>query len=319
MVANTQTNGDSLLCTIHSNDANHQAANLVNWQQEFDQLSQGRFVGQINEINFPNIHVFREDTNQELRQQCRVEEGGLWIGFSSNQKSCRINNQTTRHSQFLCRPGSLDFELLTPEHFSIYGLVLHKSLFSQLEEQQDEPIISQSFYSLWLDNIPANTLQTFQQYLSQLLQTEGSRWSSNTQALILEDAVLNLLSQAQKPAVVSHPALDQRQRIMQRVKSYLTESRLKNPITVSELCAAVHVSRRTLQYTFSQCCDMTPKQYIQIIRLNQVRRALLNSQHQQTIAEVAFDYGFFHLGQFCRDYKRLFCETPSETRRREFA
>jgi AraC family ethanolamine operon transcriptional activator len=316
MVTNTQTSGDSLLCTIHSNDANHQAANLVNWQQEFDQISQGRFVGEINEINFPHIHVFREDTNQGLRQQCRIEDGGLWLGFSSNLKSCRINNQNTRHDQFLCRPGSLDFELLTPDDFSIYGLVLHKSLFSHYEQQQDEPIISQSFNSLWLDNIPASTFNNFQLYLSQLLQAQGSRWSSNTQAIILEDAVLNLLSLAQK-SPAPHLASHQRERIMQRVKAYLTESRLKTPVTVSELSAAVHVSRRTLQYTFTQCCDMTPKQYIQIIRLNQVKRALLDLGQHQTIAEVAFDYGFFHLGQFCSDYKRLFCETPSETRRRE--
>jgi len=89
---------------------------------------------------------------------------------------------------------------------------------------------------------------------------------------------------------------------------------MKSPITISEICSAVHVSRRTLQYTFTQCYGISPKQYIQRTRLNQIRRALLNNQECQTIAEIAFDYGFFHLGQFSQNYKRLFGETPKQTR-----
>ncbi|WED22628.1 helix-turn-helix domain-containing protein [Vibrio sp. JC009] len=312
----TLTDSASLLCTLHSNDANHQAANLVNWQQEYDQLSQGRFLGMIKEIKFPHIHAFREDTNRGLRQQCRVEDGGLWLGFSANNKRCRINNQQPRHDQFLCRPGSRDFELLTPDDFSIYGLVLTKSFFTQLAECDEEPLMHQSSDALWLEGVPSGTLTAFSQYLSLLLHPEGNRWSSKTQQIILQDAVFELLTQAQQTQV-NQVASHQRQRIMQRVNRYLTESRLKNPVTISEICSEVHVSRRTLQYTFTQCCGMSPKRYIQITRLNQVRRALLSGDNLQTIGEVAFDYGFFHLGQFGQDYKRLFGETPQQTRQRE--
>lgn len=309
------TDDASSLCTIHSDDANHQADNLINWQQEYDQLSPGRFFGVINEINFPHIHLFREDSNRELHQHCRVEEGGLWLGFSADNKSCRINNQQTRSDQFLCRPGSRDFELLTPDDFSIFGLVLHKSFFTQLEALGEEPSIYPATDGLWLENIPPGKLHSFRQYLTLLLQPEGHRWSAATQALILHDAVVDLLSQAHyTPA--TQVCSQQRQRIMQRVNDYLTHTRLKSPITITELCRAVNVSRRTLQYTFAQCCGMSPKRYIQISRLNQVRRALLSADSSLTIGEVALEYGFFHMGQFGHDYKCLFAETPQETRLR---
>ncbi|MDB1125679.1 helix-turn-helix domain-containing protein [Vibrio algarum] len=317
MEKHTLTSNDPLLCTLHSSDANHQAANLINWQQEYDQLGQGRFLGVINEINFPHMHVFREDTNRGLRQQCRVEQGGLWLGFSANNKSCRINNKQATNNQFLCRPGSKDFELLTPDEFSIFGLVLHKSLFTQGTDQHEQILINQTCDDLWLENISPRTLMMFREYLSLLLQPEGNRWSSDTQEVILKDAVLDLFSQAQPVSPVHQVASHQRQHIMKRVRSYLTESRLKSPVTISEICDAVHVSRRTLQYTFTQCCDMSPKQYIQITRLNQVRRALLNDTDNQTIADIAFDHGFFHLGQFSQDYKRLFGEKPNQTRQSE--
>ena len=37
---------------------------------------------------------------------------------------------------------------------------------------------------------------------------------------------------------------------------------------------------------------------------------------ERSISEVALDSGFCHLGQFAYDYKRLFMESPSTTRRR---
>jgi AraC family ethanolamine operon transcriptional activator len=301
-----------LLSTLHSHDANHQAANLINWQQEFDQLSQGHFLGVINELRFPHIHTFREDTSHSLRQQCQVEHGGLWLGFSSNNKSCRINNEQTTYNQLLCRPGGQDFELLTPDNFSIYGLVLHRSFFTELTEQTQESLYDNESDGLWLENIASAELQNFRQYLYLLLQQQGNRWSNNTHESILQDAVLELLTKAQQTPV-AHVTSPQRQRIMARVQEYLTESRMKSPITMSEICAAVHVSRRTLQYTFIQCYGISPKQYIQVIRLNQVRRVLINNENFQTISDIAFNYGFFHLGQFSQNYKRLFGETPSQT------
>jgi len=301
-----------MMRTIHSNDANHQAANLINWQQEFDQLSQGQFVGVINEIDFPHLHTFREQTSHSLRQQCRIENGELWLGFSTNNKSCRINNEQSSPHQFLCRSGSQDFELLTPDDFSIFGVVLHRSFFTGLSEQTKEELYDSNNDGLWLNNVSVDDLHKFRQYLSLLLQPKGINWSSKTHESILHDAVLELLTKAQQ-APVAHVSSPQRQRIMARVQNYLTESRLKSPITMNEICNAVHVSRRTLQYTFAQCYGISPKQYIQVIRLNQARRMLQSNEDFQTISDVAFNYGFFHLGQFCQNYKRLFGETPRQT------
>ena len=301
-----------MLNTIHSNDANHQAANLKNWDQEFDQITQGHFFGVINEIHFPHIHVFREETSHSLRQQCKVESGGLWLGFSSNNKSCRINNEQTSSDQFLCRPGAQDFELLTPDHFSIYGLVLNRSFFTGLTEQNKEDFYDNGRDGLWLNNVPLEELHKFRQYLSLLLQSTGNNWSSKTHESIIQDAVLELLFKAQQTPM-AHVTSLQRQRIMARVQEFLTESRMKSPITMNEICSAVHVSRRTLQYTFAQCYGISPKQFIQVTRLNQTRRILQSNEEYQTVSEVAFNYGFFHLGLFCQNYKRLFGETPSET------
>ena len=59
---------------------------------------------------------------------------------------------------------------------------------------------------------------------------------------------------------------------------------------------------------------ISPKQYLQIYRLNRVQRRLQHSQgNATTVAGEAKAWGFWHMGQFSRDYRRMFGELPSET------
>ena len=75
------------------------------------------------------------------------------------------------------------------------------------------------------------------------------------------------------------------------------------------------MSWRTLDYAFRDQFDLTPKQYLQTVRLQQVRRDLLKTPANTTIVEIAANRGFWHMGQFARDYRRTFDELPSETAR----
>ncbi len=51
-------------------------------------------------------------------------------------------------------------------------------------------------------------------------------------------------------------------------------------------------------------------------RLETVRGQLLTARDEgKTVTVIAMEYGFFHLSQFAADYRKMFGETPSETRR----
>lgn len=88
------------------------------------------------------------------------------------------------------------------------------------------------------------------------------------------------------------------------------------PITVKQLCSITGASERTLQYAFQEKYGLTPKTYIQAYRLNQVRKVLrASSVLSRRVVDVANDWGFWHMGQFAKDYQRLFGELPSATLR----
>ncbi|MFA0438813.1 transcriptional regulator [Vibrio sp. 10N.286.49.C2] len=299
------------LCIRHIKDANQQAASLVNWQQEYDQLSNGGFVGQINERRLPNIHIFREDSNRALRQQCRVEGGGLWLGLSTDDKPLHINHSRQDADKILLRKGGLDFELMTPETFSIYGIVLKQEFVQALQEQLNLDGITEG--ELYLPKLTRQQTQQLKYYLAILLDPHQLRWSSKTHHIIIKDVLLELLSSSFENEIRSN-SIPHRQIVMNRIICYLESRSYHTPVTISELCNAVHVSRRTLQYTFQACCNSSPKQFVHRTRLNQIRRMLQEPLETRTITELAYDFGFFHLGQFSHSYKLLFGESPSETR-----
>lgn len=107
-------------------------------------------------------------------------------------------------------------------------------------------------------------------------------------------------------------------RVAVRVAREFIHSRLSEPLRLSELCRHAQLKIRSLEYGFREVTGLTPIAYIRSLRLNAVRRALLNDSpvRQRSISQIAMDTGFWHLSQFARDYRLFFGETPTQTRRR---
>jgi AraC-like DNA-binding protein len=87
-------------------------------------------------------------------------------------------------------------------------------------------------------------------------------------------------------------------------------------ITVGDICRATGSAERTLRRAFLERFGIAPKAYLQHIRLCRARDQLSIFSTDNTIADVANNLDFWHMGNFARDYRRLFGELPSETWRR---
>jgi len=105
--------------------------------------------------------------------------------------------------------------------------------------------------------------------------------------------------------------------IMRRFHDVL-EADADRSLYIHEVAKAVRVSTLRL----SNCCEehlgMGPKKYLTLRRMNLARRALsVADPSVTTVTDVATEYGFWQLGRFAQDYKRLFEESPSTTLRRQ--
>lgn len=83
--------------------------------------------------------------------------------------------------------------------------------------------------------------------------------------------------------------------------------------SIYQLCQNTNIPERTLRRLINKKYDLSPKTYLNKLRLNEVRKNLKSNTENYNIFQVASEFNFWHMGQFTRDYKNLFGELPSET------
>ncbi|MEV0175840.1 AraC family transcriptional regulator [Streptomyces sp. NPDC050803] len=88
------------------------------------------------------------------------------------------------------------------------------------------------------------------------------------------------------------------------------------PYDAARLAAIAQVSVRTLQEAFRKHVGLTPMAYVNEVRLQRVHGQLrASTPGSTTVADVAYQWGFAHLGRFAQRYRERFGETPSQTLR----
>jgi AraC-like DNA-binding protein len=90
----------------------------------------------------------------------------------------------------------------------------------------------------------------------------------------------------------------------------------ERPFTVADLAAVAGVSRRSLQQGFQRYVGMSPMTYLREVRLGRAHDELrYGDAADMSVAEIAYRYGFLHLGRFAALYRRRYGESPSQTLR----
>ncbi len=129
----------------------------------------------------------------------------------------------------------------------------------------------------------------------------------------MEDELVGAFLDAISPDPVA-PPLRPRADLARRAESFLYRS-MDQPVRVADVCAAVGASPRAVHAAFHDVFGLSPKAYRKSLRLSAVRAELQRSGAHVTVSEVAVRWGFFQLGYFAVDYRRMFGERPSETLR----
>ena len=97
----------------------------------------------------------------------------------------------------------------------------------------------------------------------------------------------------------------------------MLHSSIENDMSIAQIAHDLGVSVRTLQHHFKHELGVSPKQYLQSLRLNAIYEELLYASEKEVmVSDIAYKYNYYHLGHFATEYKRMFGETPSQTLRR---
>ncbi|GAA0217148.1 helix-turn-helix domain-containing protein [Castellaniella daejeonensis] len=302
--------------TRTARDADDHARNLSQWEQSYDQFSSGDFQGRLTELWLPRLQLFQESANQALRQSCAAWRDSLWFGLPApHQQVSRLDALPIPDHTLLFRPGARQFELNTPQDYNIFGIVLDQDLLREHLTPQDEDISDMLGEGGTLTIEPVlyqRMTQTLGHALFEPLPAGGAT------AEALQETVLDLLwtaiAQGSRPDPDPHYSRIRHSRQIVQQARELVLAQASHRLSIADICRQLHISRRTLQYSFQTAVGLSPLAYLRILKLNQVRRRLRNAQDfSGRVTQAATTWGFEHLGQFSQDYRHLFGECPSAT------
>ncbi|MBL3526148.1 MAG: helix-turn-helix domain-containing protein [gamma proteobacterium endosymbiont of Lamellibrachia anaximandri] len=221
--------------------------------------------------------------------------------------------------ELIASPAAQEFDLIArPGYglstFSISDVVLNEYCETEFGRPAENILESWDRIISMPPEITAN-LRALAQQLSSMAQLPDNWRGRFNPVQSFESAVLKNLFDAllQEAQMQEEPSAAARNRMLKRALDFIGDHD-QEPLNVRDLSAAIATSERTLRRLFVREFGITPKKYLLGQRMYGVHRQLWQSNPFETqIIDVANTWGFWHMGQFAKDYRCIFGELPSET------
>ena len=272
------------------------------WVQHYQQMSPGHFAGRVRYLDLQGVEIYEEHMNTRVEQNFSAPEGSLAFCFDRSDNALYVLNEESRNIW------------ITPENYQEIAVVFgpefvqrHGLNVARLEGLFMAPLNSEqnALFSRWLSGTLTRLAQTLDPPSKEALTQQ-----------LLEDCLFILDNAC---VCLDRGGLQRRaeeRAVMKRIGEWAADSP-EETLNLLELSQVAGVSLRQLQHAFKAYTGMTPTHWLRLRRLNSAHRELLSrSATETTVAEVAMQWSFWHLGRFSSSYRALFKELPSETLKR---
>lgn len=285
-------------------------------------LKPGPYRGKLSHTTLPNIWIDSATNNVAAQSVGMVPANRVIFGMLRNELSPlkQAGVCWTKQQPLLFAPSS-EMDFIQQGEADCVGLSIDSTFFAtrivallekdfQLQTGHWDRL-SPSLKTLWsMKRLTETIIELGERGVLQGLPARAITNLEEEIALILAD-IINSATNKNRRRSASTQAI-----LAWRIRNYMRDQ-ADSQLRLTDVCAEFGVSKRTLQYMFAKEFDISPMRYLRMIRLNRAHRKLLRSErHLSTVTDVAFDTGFWHLGDFARAYKHLFGRSPSETLRR---
>lgn len=138
-------------------------------------------------------------------------------------------------------------------------------------------------------------------------------WSTTTKKPLLDDKgkICGIVG-VTRPFSQGTTSLMKNEELGGALKSIHASFRENLPI--SELAASVNLSLSSFLRKFKACFNMTPKEYIRHLRVQEACHKIVQTTH--SFAEISYECGFADQSHFSREFSKIMKEPPSSYRAR---
>lgn len=319
MTNDVASHADSMIRSVVTSDVEHLATIQKGKNRRYTQLKPGKLQGSYAECNLRDVQLFRETLSIGMRIE--AAPNAQYMPFAaafSNTHDLKFCGNTVRGSSLLQATGG-EWDACSGGLLNYVGAAFNRDT------------LKTSYFRLFKREFPAHWAQSktvitcpkaFNQYLYilkralMLMETFPALSTVTPVCKVLNDTVLHSAFNTLTPTLALQEKISDfssRKKGVRKALDYLEVNARKIP-TMTDLCHISGLSERSLQYGFKEYIGVSPVRYLRLLRLNEVRRELILSDHNKTkVTDVALNWGFVELGRFSGEYRKLFHELPSET------
>lgn len=291
-------------------DAAEQETGLPGWGQRYTQLSGGKFRGSTTFIDFGRVAIGEERLNLSLAQTTSPPVGkvALVVPMGTGE-DCLINGDRYSPVAFIHR-GGCEINVVTGGTERGFYVVVDEAALPTYDRNRIGPIVSVA------NHATASELRT---WLSSILTAapDAVRHAPGEMEKVLPGMILDKFHELCD--LVGSVGTDVKLRESYAYAVFLRAQRRLNAdpdgvLTVAGLAAELDVPDHLLRAAYLQTTGLSTAVWLRQRRLDRARRALTQpSVSTKSVAQVAMENGFFHLGRFAAYYAQTFHETPIET------
>lgn len=298
---------------------------LPNWNVEFSQLSAGDFQAIGSSVTLDGLSIVRFTIDQTTQHVVSPPRGSTAIMLpGAGSRSAFTLGRQIALGQCVSVPNNGRLVAITRDRYVAVALAVDDAIWSKQAHWLDPRALAPRPNARVESPGPEWTARTEAtvDWIVTAMQTHPQAASRAEVRGSLADQMLLALSNLGNPEGATHYSRDLRAHqhlAVERAREYI-QAKLSEPMRLSDLCTHARIQARSLEYGFRDVVGLSPIAYVKRLRLNAVRKALSRrSASERSITEIALDHGFWHLSQFAVDYRKLFGEAPSGTRKRILA
>lgn len=285
------------------------------------QLSRGNFEGQYAGVEHQEMTYIRRQTDQTIAESGIMPDDYVGIGFYPEESSFYLKGRYYGKGGIIVADAGQHWDGVTLKGCTHYSVIFRKDNIKKYFNEQQQAIWQKLFageYDIASADLDFQyaifrSIDRAIKYLEQqVVSLNDERFFSDCR-----DDIMYFIAKVIDSVATDNLRMNSNARLLDKALD-LINKRLHESVRVAEVANELHTNRRNLELAFNYYLGITPKEYINNMRLNLIRHDLVsNAMEEPSISQIAKQHGIKHLGNFSRAYATLFEELPTETLRRQ--
>ena len=283
------------------------------WNLVHEQMGKGVFRGKITVVHTPRIQLAANSYTTGLLTRGDIPKGCILLhSYIPNDIQYTIQDKSILPNELVVMTQRDKVDRMSSGPFDTHSITIEEQLFQKafyafFDETPHFSLKIERFYIK--ENMISNFHQTISSWIDYLLNTLPELDITPEYEKIESE----ILSQLFSCIALTSLKKDRKKFHIEMVRDFLHQN-IHQDIDLTMITEEFNISESQLHNAFKSNYGISPKKYLQMLRLNAVRKELLLADPKHdTVSEIAMKYNFLSMNHFSDEYKKIFAQTPSQT------